>query len=899
MALSVSNVVGLSLLTGTNLMSDYFSTSGQTDSLAVRIAKAGFTTVPTTPPWKETATSLPISSQIQAIKASRLLIDKPAPGSSLPPDVQTAFTVYKALDKLRLLSESAAKTTISDTERTALNKRFTAGLAEVRNFLAQAPTDKLNLAFETPTPRAESIKVVSEANEVLQGAAIAAARGDLLVGVVGTETLAIHLTKFGVTDTIFVDLSTVQSPRTLDGISGAINAAIASFPKLGTDGMPILDANGNQVPRYSANFEVTRNADGKWGLTANIPSGEQVAIDDQTAKDSLIIASGLTTMDAPTATRMLRFDDPVSGLTQKTLGTITATNRLATEQAQFLAPTQTGATAPAPITASLDTKAVATDAEGFSYVVGTSAGDLGTNRADGANDLFLTKLDSEGRVVWQRTMGAIGSAEGAAVSIASNGDIIVAGTVEGAFGASSGMDSDILVARFDTTGDEKFAVSLAMTGNERASAVTVGPDGSIYVGGSTSSQDGDAFLARIDAAGVVQDRRVIGGVGKDGLTALAVDGTGAVLALTNENGSATLHKIDGQSLATLSQVDLGQATASSLAVSSTGSIAVGGATSAALSGPAANAHSGGLDGFVMQLDSNLAVQHLTYLGTAATDRVDSLTYMGGNLYAGGRTTGDLAGTRRGPTDGFIARIDTATGATASVQQFGYYAAQTGAVSIAAAPRGSGLMGAIGLHRGTLTPVDSTKLIAQTSLRAGDQFSFRINGGEAKKIVIQADDTMSTLAARVRTLASKMATVTTPSSDNTRSLRIDAKAGTTIEFLSGPAGSDALSKLGLKATRISAAPIVTGRNLPKVTPGGSFALNLSDALSLADGKSAAYSAKRLEGAVSMIQTAYRSLYWDDSKANLVNGMKGQSGAVSPYLSGQLSRYQDALRRLSGA
>lgn len=898
MTLNVNGVVGLSLLTGSNLMSDYFSTPTQTDSLAVRAAKAQFTTPPTTPPWKDAPTSLPLSSQIQAIKVARSLIEKPESGSSLPLDVQTAFSTFKAVDKLRLLAEGATKTTISETERTALNKRFTAGLAEVRNFLAHAPTEKLNLTFETPTSRSESVKFLTEPNEALQGATVAAARGDLLVGVVGTEILSIRLTKYGVTDTIFVDLSTVQSPRTLDGISAAVNAAIASFPKLGIDGQPVLDTNGNQVPRYSSKFEVTRSEDGKWGLTAKISSGEQVAMDDTTAKDSLIVASGLTTMDAPTATRMLRFDDPVTSLTQKTLGTLTATDRLATERAELLAPTGKDAEAPPPVNASLDTRAMATDAEGFSYIVGTSAGDLGTNRSDGANDLFLTKLDSEGHVVWQRTLGAAGSAEGAAVSIAANGDVVVAGAIEGAFGSSSGKDSDILVARFDAAGDEKFATSLAMAGDQHASAITVGTDGSIYVGGSTSSQSGDAFLAKIDATGTVRGQQVIGGAGKDGVTALAIDGTGSVLALTNENGSAMLHRIDGATLATTSQVDLGQANASSLAVSSTGSIAVGGATSTALSGPAANAHSGGLDGFVMQLDSNLTVQHLTYLGTAATDRVDSVTFMGDNLYAGGRTTGDLAGTRRGPTDGFIARIDTTTGVTASVQQFGYYASQTGPVSISAAPRGSGLMGALGLHRGTLTPTDSTKLVAQGSLRAGDEFSFRINGGQLKKVVVQANDTMSTLAARVRTLMGKAATVTTPMGEGTRSLKIEAKAGTTIEFTPGPNGSDALSKLGMRETRISSTPILTGRNVPKVKPGGSFGLSLSDALSLSDPKSAALSAKRMSEAVSMIQTAYRSLYWDDTKANLVNGGTGRSGTVSPYLSGQVARYQDALRRLGG-
>ena len=43
-----------------------------------------------------------------------------------------------------------------------------------------------------------------------------------------------------------------------------------------------------------------------------------------------------------------------------------------------------------------------TASDGFTYVVGTTQGDLGTNRSDGSDDLFLSKVDSEGKVVWQR-----------------------------------------------------------------------------------------------------------------------------------------------------------------------------------------------------------------------------------------------------------------------------------------------------------------------------------------------------------------------------------------------------------------------------------------------------------------------------------------------------------------
>src|SRR3546814_15601107 len=76
------------------------------------------------------------------------------------------------------------------------------------------------------------------------------------------------------------------------------------------------------------------------------------------------------------------------------------------------------------------------------------------------------------------------------------------------------------------------------------------------------------------------------------------------------------------------------------------------------------------DGFVARLDSGMAVQTVTYLGTSGTDRVDSLAFMDGALYAGGRTDGTLGAARIGATDGFVARIDAASGTRSEERRVG-------------------------------------------------------------------------------------------------------------------------------------------------------------------------------------------------------------------------------------
>ncbi len=315
-----------------------------------------------------------------------------------------------------------------------------------------------------------------------------------------------------------------------------------------------------------------------------------------------------------------------------------------------------------------------------------------------------------------------------------------------------------------------------------------------------------------------------------------------------------------------------------------------------MSGTAIGGPSGGRDGFVARVDAALTGATVTYIGTGADDQVDSVTYMSGALYVGGRTTGALDGARRGAVDGFVSRLDSSTGAIQSTNQFGQAAIRTEPVRIASAAGGAGVTGALGFHRGMLNVDVSPKLTAQTSLRPGDVFTVRVNGGAPRKVVIQAGDTLSTLAQQIRSITRASAAVSTPKTGDKSALRIETKPGNTIELMAGPEGKDALAKLGIEPTRLSA-PSTPAKNAPKVQPGGSYGLGLKDAMSIGSVRDAAVALKAVKSALSMTQTAFRSLYWDSSKAQLVDGAKSGSGG-SPYQQAQLAKYQDALARLTG-
>ncbi|WP_132388764.1 SBBP repeat-containing protein [Novosphingobium sp. PhB165] len=919
MTINTNNaLIGLSILGGTSAYSSALSSTSSTDTPAVTKAKAAFTMAPTTPPWKldDPSASTSTSAQVTAIQKLLSIVDEKTydRDSTLDnlPDVKATFTIYKALDRLQTLAESAASTSTSAAQRASLEKTFAKGLSDLQSYIGSADTDLLTLNFGTSASQAKTIAVDKpDVTGAVAGNPISTKEGDAIAGLTGNEIFQVTMTKGTTTQTVNVDLSQSTQPPTLDSVAAALNAAIGAQPQLDANGDPVLDADGKPVSEWQSNFTVKYDSDSeKWGLVFN-PSGiEKVSLEQVGAGDSIMVASGETRKDSTTDASVYRFGDIDGSLSWERLGSINAVDAAATAQAQTAAAASTttttssssssGSTATPDYTVDAATSArgMVTDADGFSYVVGTTNGDLGSQVTDGSNDMFLTKIDSEGQVVWQRNLGAAGSASGSAVTIAPNGDIVVAGSVSGDFNNSDPSQTDLLVARFSSTGNELSTTAIRQTGTESANAVTVGNDGSIYIAGRASTGGGDAVIVKLDSTGKFVERRTIDSGGNDMVNSLAIDGSGNLLALTNEDGVAKLRQIDASSLSNdLNSVTLGNVEARAISVSDTGEIAVVGAASTPVGGDQVNAISGSRDAFVTRIDSGLTSASTTYIGTSDDDQADSVTWLNGTLYVGGRTAGTLSGTKAGTVDGFIARVDGDTGAVQTVSQWGLVASTVEPVRITTLAGGDNALGALGLHSGTLNPTTSATLVSETSLRAGDEFSVMVDGGDARKITIDENETMTTLAAKIKKITGTNATVTTSLVDGQTTLKITVAAGHTLVLGAGGDGKDALAKLGLSPVKLSTPKVKTATDA-KVTPGGAYSLALTSALSLTDSKAASVALTKVKSALSMIQTAYRSLYWDSGKASLVNGTLS-TGSGSAYQQKQLANYQAALTRLTSS
>jgi len=272
--------------------------------------------------------------------------------------------------------------------------------------------------------------------------------------------------------------------------------------------------------------------------------------------------------------------------------------------------------------------AIAGDASGFMVVAGRQ-----TQEADAGSRVWLSKCDPNGQILWQ-TAGAQTDSF-AALAMFSATHFIAAGTTKEGMdtnalirryddqpseqwsaihaGAAGGPDSaadvavndagdifitgreftdatsfDAWIARYSPGGDEVWSVTVdgPESGADWGGAIAVSDEGWLVVGGRHDFGDagfGDAWIARYTIDGdEVWSQTVDGpGSGDDGVSGLAIDGGGAILAVghtTNEDGDSDVwirkHNGDGAEVwtRTIAGEGEGDDAASAVAVDGDGNV---------------------------------------------------------------------------------------------------------------------------------------------------------------------------------------------------------------------------------------------------------------------------------------------------------------------------------------
>ena len=153
-----------------------------------------------------------------------------------------------------------------------------------------------------------------------------------------------------------------------------------------------------------------------------------------------------------------------------------------------------------------------------------------TNSSDGdligshsSNDMWLIKLDNNGSIQWQKTLGGSMTDLGGYVQLTDDGGYIVAGHSNSSDGDLTGNRNsfDVWVVRLDAAGTIVWQNTYGGTGNESLYYIDKTPDGGfVFTGSTVFIADGDIkcnagqfdlLLMKIDANGELTWQKTMGG----------------------------------------------------------------------------------------------------------------------------------------------------------------------------------------------------------------------------------------------------------------------------------------------------------------------------------------------------------------------------------------------------
>ncbi len=879
-------------------------------------------------------------------------------------DYQNLFALYQGLTTLQSLTTAAAATTTSSAQLALIQKAFTSGLAQVRSFVGSDPfqefavSDGAVSSSDTTSVGAQQSSDTYDTKALVTGSAsdlVPALQGDVAFSLTATNlqkqatTVNFNLADMG------------STPRTLSNVTSYLNSQL-SAAGLKTRFADNLIPGTPAVTTTSAGVTTTVTAatPDQYGLQINGTPNEMLSFSAAATAPSVYIAQ--TSYDpAATSSSATTTTTTTSTTTTTTSGT---SSTAATTTSQFIKldqPATSGGATVRGFTDSLPTgstvKATATAPDGSVYVLANVTSTTDGQTLQGTQDAALFKYDSAGQLIYTRTLGSADTVNASALAVSADGSqVAIAGSVTG--GALDPTDTSqdgsttqqSFVSVYDADGDALWENTQDGDDDNQANAVSFGANNTVYVAGSTmgrlpgatssGGQDGyvqgfavtattDPLSKAVTYSAQSAFTQEFGTSGVDRATGVAVSGS-SVYVSSVENGDAVVRQFavtsttrtgttatdDGvaktttttQTAALAAKQDLGALTGgnvSGIAVAADGSVLVTGSThDAALNaGTITSAYSGNGDAFVARLNANLdptGSEDLAYYNTGLPTTSAAITVSGETAYITGQINGQSTTT---PALGYAAAIDPTTGQVSWSSSFSGNNGSAAPSSIAVSSAGSSALDLFGLPQGALAVQNqpSQLLVANTSVQAGDKFYIQTGTSAAQAVTIEADDTYSTLAQKIRVASGYNATVTTMTLDGEQQLRIvPANASSSLRIEAGPAGQDALGSLGLKeglvsATATAAAP--TTLNGVKVTSNikSHYSVTVPDSLSLSSTANVTATQTSLATAIADVQ----SIYSDMTTAKPTGATGTTGGTVPAYLTAQIANYKLALSRLTGS
>lgn len=602
--------------------------------------------------------------------------------------------------------------------------------------------------------------------------------------------------------------------------------------------------------------------------------------------------------------------------------------------------------------------------DGSLYVLANVNNTTDDQTIKGTQDVALIKYDSAGNVVYTRTLGTADTASGLAMSVSADGRVAIAGSVTGALDVAAtktttygsganktsststtttslnGVDdttTDSFVTVFDASGVEEWTQRRGSSGADQATSVTFGDDGSVYVGGktqgamqgATDAKGGtDGYVMGFTSTGDYKFTIQTGTAQSDTVSQILTDGNtlyvagvenGDAVLRTFNLGSTTTTNASGVSTTKYSATetasrDLGGIGGGSISGMSiyNGKVYVGGSSGSSkllgATGTTTAQYNGGYDAFALSVGKDLSdtsEDKIAFYGGAGVEKDAKVQFANGKAWISGQTTGEISGTTKvNSKDAYLAKLDIDTG---TVEYQTRYTGANGTVTpnaIAVSANSGSVLDRLGLPLGKVETTDSKLIVSGTSVRAGDQFYVvDSKAGTRKTITIDANETLESLATKItRASGNKLdVDVTKVAGKQIDRLNIKPSSDTSqIELVSGPAGKDALSGLGLANGMITADADenmdASSRNYTKSQK--NMGLEFDTSLNLNSAANIAKAIASLKETMKNVQSVYTYLRSGDPQDS-DSSKKGKSGGTVPqYLTDQISNYQAALSRLTG-
>ncbi|WP_394764368.1 hypothetical protein [Phenylobacterium sp.] len=886
-----------------------------------------------TPPWNASETPTQANAKVQGALAGQAFINEDAAKLDLPgasTDYKKMFALYQGLSTLMDIANHASKG-LSPQDQAQLSKTFDSGLRQVTKYIDSSTFAKLRLAEgENDTTDTAKLAIAKPATTYFTPP-LATSQITDVPAFAGAVKFNIGVTLNHATTNVAIDLNDLGAqPRSLANVITYINSQLASAgvqTRVASNRIPGAAATtgtgGVKLPATPDQYALKINIGTSETINFSAPQTAGAVYVGQTVGDPNPDGK-LTTKDSTTRSQIVKFQTDTTN--------VAAPPQIAT-QPNFV----DGRTFAYNLDTGVGTvHAMQTGADGSVYMLADVTRSVEGQGVKGTQDVALMKYDSAGHLIYTRTLGASNSASGLGLAVSADGQVAIVGAVTGTLnGAVNGPlnstpsgpapQSDSFVTLYDASGNETWTARRGATLQDQASQVAFSADGkTVYVAGQAQGSlpgspvapaggyDGYIAAFQTSAAGTPQATftQSFGTAGQDTPRGLVVDGN-ALITASVEDGHAVLRNYDISSgtpvlSATRDLGDLQGGNITGLALNGGQLVIAGTTTNGALAaGTITSAASGGSDAFAAQIAENLSASGtdaIAYYGGTGSDRATALAVSGGQVWIAGQAGTDLPGQAPvGIKDGFLAQLDIATGAVITSERFTGRAGLAAPTAIAVDTTGASVLDRLGLPKGVLGVDTSKQLTAQSTLRAGEQFTVGSATGPSTTITIAANETLDTLAVKIQRASGSQATATVSNIGGQYQLKIvPAYGSSVVKFGAGPEGKNALTTLGIPEGVLS--KTTTTKGVTKQTDGGSkiYGLNLSSTLNIDDAAQISHVKAVVLASMGVVRRAYQDLVIaatpQTGAAKAANGKP--AGTVPQYLTNELANLTAGLQRLTG-